>query len=261
MPKPINECHTGVYCLRCVVNDKRYVGSGAGRKGILGRVRGHREELSKGTHYNRYLQAAWNKYGAKNFRFSILERCPPERCLEREQYWIDFYRSAEREFGYNLAPKAGNTLGVKFSEESRKRVSASARNRPPVSEETKQKISQAGMGKKPTEGTRKKLVAAAQARREQTRETSRTLYEARSDEVLARMREACAASNRERVWTQEMRDKVSRSLTGRKRSPESRRKQSLTSKSRGWKMSEDAKQKISEAKRRYWANWRQQSGG
>lgn len=258
MPKV--EWRTGVYCLLNLVNGKRYVGSGASKNGILGRIRSHKDELRRGVHFNSYLQASWNKHGAKNFRFSILERCSSESCIEREQFWINFYRSAERAFGYNLSPTAGSTLGVKFSEESRAKLSKIAKNRPPMSQETRRKVAEAGIGRFPNEETRQKLIAAAQSRKEQTRETSRKLYFERSEETLTRMRQACGESNRERIWTQEMREKVSKSLQGKKRSLESRLKQSQTSRLCNRKISEEAKQRLAEIRRQWWANRRAQAG-
>jgi len=116
---------TGVYAIRNRKNGKLYIGSTG--KSLSGRIKGHRKGLNSGEHGNRYLQRAWNKYGASAFVFMILEHCPKELCLIREQYWIDKFDSANPRFGYNLSPTAGSVLGLKHSKESRKRHSNRAK--------------------------------------------------------------------------------------------------------------------------------------
>ena len=71
------------------------------------------------------------KYGYSNFRLEILEYCPPDICLEREQYYMDLFKPE-----YNILKTAGSSLGFKHSEETLKKL----RNRK-HSEETKAKMS------------------------------------------------------------------------------------------------------------------------
>jgi hypothetical protein len=59
---PLGGWKTGVYGIRNRINGKVYVGSAS--KSLAGRIRGHLSGLTKGTHFNRHLQAAWNRYGA-----------------------------------------------------------------------------------------------------------------------------------------------------------------------------------------------------
>ena len=84
----------------------------------------HKEMLGGNKHHSDYLQNAWNKYGEDGFRFEIIEECEAikEVLLEREQYWLDFYQSYIRENGYNICAKAGNTMGRKASEETKKKL-------------------------------------------------------------------------------------------------------------------------------------------
>lgn len=124
MPE-IYEGNTGVYCIRNVKNGKRYVGSTA-REGFLQRRKDHLKNLDRGVHCNRHLRYAWNKYGSGAFIFQILERCPPDKCIECEQCWIDYFDSANPKKGYNLAPTAGSMLGYKHTEEWK--AAASERN-------------------------------------------------------------------------------------------------------------------------------------
>lgn len=78
---------------------------------------------------NILLRRAITKHGLENFEFDVMERCPEEFLNEREQYWMDFYCSYEREFGYNIAPIAGSVRGVKWNKESRTRGSEAQKKR------------------------------------------------------------------------------------------------------------------------------------
>lgn len=96
----------GIYCIRNKINDKKYIGKSIN---IEHRFSAHRAVLIKTERdkkkTNRYLHSAVQKYGLDNFEFTILEVLPEidEQVLkDRELYWMDFYRSYERDFGYNL---------------------------------------------------------------------------------------------------------------------------------------------------------------
>lgn len=65
-----NSLKSGVYQIRNLVNDKLYVGSA---KEFKNRYKTHLNSLAKGTHYNKHLQASFNKYGTDAFVFEILE--------------------------------------------------------------------------------------------------------------------------------------------------------------------------------------------
>ena len=53
------------------------------------------------------------KYGYSNFRLEILEYCDSDKCLEREQYYLDSINPE-----YNILKKAGSSLGYKHTEET-----------------------------------------------------------------------------------------------------------------------------------------------
>ncbi len=95
----------GIYCIINKLNNKRYVGSS---KNIARRMDYHHKSLLRNNkHWNCHLQSAWNKYGESSFDFLIIEEVSNETELNvREQYWMDFHRATEREFGYNLALRA-----------------------------------------------------------------------------------------------------------------------------------------------------------
>lgn len=112
---PVPGCSTGVYVLTNSSNGKVYVGSTV--QPFRRRWNFHLQQLRKGVHRNRHLQHAYDKYGPGAFSFRVVERCNPEACLPREQFWIDKLSATDRSKGYNISPTAGNCSGVKYTPE------------------------------------------------------------------------------------------------------------------------------------------------
>lgn len=154
--------YSGIYCIRCTQNGKVYIGSAVW---VAKRWRGHREALRNGAHHSPLLQRAWNKYGEEAFEFSVLMACEKGDLITVEQSFIDRFRSADRNHGFNINPVAGSNLGRKFTAEQRKRMSA-ARLGIKLSDEHKRQIglrmigNQHLLGHKPSEETIQKLKAA-----------------------------------------------------------------------------------------------------
>src|SRR5947209_20238381 len=59
------------------------------------------------------------RYGYSNFTIKILEYCDSEKCIEREQYYIDLLKPK-----YNILKRAGSSLGFKHTEETLAKISA-----------------------------------------------------------------------------------------------------------------------------------------
>lgn len=119
----------GIYLIINCINNKAYVGSSID---IDARWFTHISFLSKNKHSNKYLQNAWNKYGADAFHFCIVEECLEDDLISIEQLWINAYKYK----CYNLSDIA---------------------DRYKISEETKSKISASLIGRKHTEETKKKM--------------------------------------------------------------------------------------------------------
>jgi group I intron endonuclease len=120
----------GIYAIRNIVNGRRYIGSTGKLSERWGQ---HRRELNRGTHFNSYLQNAWNKYGENSFAYEIVEECSSSALMNKEEYWIKNLQSYKDENGYNLCrtPRASR-LGCKASPETiaKMKVSMGGKNHP-----------------------------------------------------------------------------------------------------------------------------------
>ena len=140
-------------------------------------------------HNNKYLQRAYNKYGADNFKFEVIEECSEDKLTEREQYWIDYYKGINSIDNYNFRD-AGNkgklsnitkqklselNLGKKLTDETKKKISLSNKGRY-VSEETRRKISESTKG---NENRKHKGSTNGMYGRHHTEETKRKISEHR----------------------------------------------------------------------------------
>lgn len=74
---------TGVY--KITIQNHVYIGSAA--ISFRKRWRQHQLDFIRDIHHSRFAQNAFNKYGIATFE--IMELCPRELCIEREQWWID----------------------------------------------------------------------------------------------------------------------------------------------------------------------------
>jgi len=129
----------GIYRIRNILDDMRYVGSA---QEFDSRWKVHRKELNKGTHWNSYLQNAWNKYGEENFAFEVEEEVENEGALfSIEQDYLD--EGFELGILYNIARYAHGGHGS-------------------ISPETKEKIREALLGYKHTQETKDNMSKARQ---------------------------------------------------------------------------------------------------
>jgi len=129
---------TGIYSITHVDSGRVYIGSATN---IQSRWNYHRASFRTGKNCSPYLKNAWDKYGEDAFKFDIIEIVPDKNdLLKREQYWIDYYDAANRERGFNIAPKAGNLLGTKRSPEAIEKSAQKLRGQK-RSDEFRQKIS------------------------------------------------------------------------------------------------------------------------
>lgn len=158
----------GIYKIESKIKPKRiYIGSAVN---IKNRWRGHIKDLNNQKHGNSRLQNHFNKYGETDLIFSILTTCEKDDLIKTEQYFIDSYNPF-----FNICRTAGNTLGRKHSEETKKylselrKIQYKGETNPFYgkhhSEETKQSLREQRIGKKLTEEHKLKCSIALKGKK------------------------------------------------------------------------------------------------
>lgn len=229
----------------------------------------HFSQLRKQIHANTHLQNAFNLYGQDAFTFEVIEPCEQDKLIEREQYWIDYYRE-NGETLYNICLIAGNNLGLKFSEEAKRRLSKIRKGRK-HSEESKRKMSVAKTGVALSDETKAKISASKKGvprgplseehkKRIGMKSKGRTtmLGKHHSEETKKKL----SMANKGRAITPEAKAKMSLAKKGIPLSEEHKRnalaarkplsdemRQRLSECAKGRTHSEEAKRKISESKK------------
>jgi group I intron endonuclease len=179
----------GVYLIFCLGSQKVYVGQSTS---VKRRITDHQGKLKSNRHKNLHLQNAYNKYGVDMFVFRPLEYpedTSPENLTLREQYWIDFYNSMDKEKGFNMK--------------------------------------EAGLGGQPNEETRQKMAEAAKGKKKSPESIAKTVSgntgKKRSPEQLERIREGIALK-RKSVLSDAGREKMREAQLGRQQSEEEKKK-------------------------------------
>lgn len=112
---------SGIYFLRNKINNRIYVGSAIN---LIRRKIDHNKLLKVGKHPNIFLQNDFRKCNNrcnKIFSFEVKEIVyDKDILLLREQVYLDLFYDNQIKC-YNLAPRAGNALGVKWSEKSKEK--------------------------------------------------------------------------------------------------------------------------------------------
>lgn len=121
---------------------------------------GLRERFRHHAKYkNSLISQAIHEYGRDNFEICKIDSAETkEEAVEKEKAWTLYYKSNDREFGYNVAV-GFSRFGHEVSEETRKKLSAANKGRPGLSgenhpnyrvspsDETRQKISDSLKGR------------------------------------------------------------------------------------------------------------------
>jgi group I intron endonuclease len=108
------------YCIykhQCKLNGQIYIGQTC--QNISRRWRN-----GEGYKQNIYFYSAIQKYGWENFTHEILEtNLNREEANEKEKYWIKYYKSNQKGYGYNLTDGGENII---YSQLSKDKMSKSA---------------------------------------------------------------------------------------------------------------------------------------
>jgi len=156
-----------IYKIINVINNKFYVGSAVNFEKRKAR---HLWRLRRGDHANKYLQAAWAKYGEQAFVFAVVQEvADSEDLLTAENVWL--YEHVGKEYCYNIATDAtaptrgwsaekNPMWGKTFShtEDAKARIGAASKTRV-QSEKEKAKRRQTMRGHSVSTSTRAKISA------------------------------------------------------------------------------------------------------
>jgi len=191
---------SGIYQIKNIKNGSSYIGSAAN---LNNRWSVHKHSLRRNTHHSKYLQRSWNKYGEESFRFNVLMICERKDLIFYEQRAINVFKPK-----YNLSRIAGSTLGVSISKETREKISKSLTGRRATAEH-RQMLSDLRKGKKKPDGFGAKVT-----------ERLKIFW---SSEKGIKRKEMMAIANKNRIYTEEIRNKMSASAKARTQNPEFKR--------------------------------------
>lgn len=108
-----------IYKITNIVNKKVYIGQTS--KSIKKRWSEHKANAGKDETYFHHAIA---KYGSDNFTIEEIDSCDTKYEADKlEAFWISFFNSNDRKYGYNRTAGGGGAIGFKHSEESKRQRS------------------------------------------------------------------------------------------------------------------------------------------
>jgi len=146
-----------IYKITNKINNKLYIGQTI--RTLKVRWMAHCVPSSKSV-----ISRSIHKYGKENFSFEEIDRAETmDELNAKEEHWIKYYDSCNKEKGYNIALGGMNTP---MDEETKKKLSIinSGKKKPPMTEEHRRNLSEAKKGTKHTKETKLKMSQAAKGK-------------------------------------------------------------------------------------------------
>lgn len=184
-----------IYMHKNKINGKVYIGQTC-------QLLNQRWKNGNGYREETYFGKAIKKYGWDNFEHIILEEnISEDEVDEKEIYYINYYKSTDENFGYNLESGGKHHLHSEYTknkmrESAQKRIEKNIEKyNSKVSDETREKISKAlkGVKRQPrSKETKEKLSKANKGKkRPQISKAKKEYYESHtfSDEQIEKIRE------------------------------------------------------------------------
>lgn len=107
-----------IYCIRNIINDKIYIGQ---TKCLLKRIQSH---IVKSKKSSLPLYKSIRKYGSENFEIFVISNYVELNQMDFiETYLINYYKSFNKEIGYNICIVAKSSRGVKRTDETKQKLS------------------------------------------------------------------------------------------------------------------------------------------
>lgn len=148
----------GIYKIINKTNGKIYIGSTC--VNLRRRIERHIRELLDNKHPNVHLQSSWIKYGQDNFKFEVVETFEPNLdvsvILDREQFYMDLYKSYVNSNGYNICEKAGSPERKNLSDDHKRKISESLMGNK-FGDDRKKRLSISLIGRKMPDGFADKI--------------------------------------------------------------------------------------------------------
>ena len=116
--------YSGIYMILNTVTNKRWIGQAVN---IYRRWAQHLGKFKRGNNSPK-LQASWDKHGCSVFDFSVVCKVEIGDLVAKEAYYMDFYKSNDDRFGYNLEKIDRRGLRV-VSEETKQKTSATMKGK------------------------------------------------------------------------------------------------------------------------------------
>ena len=232
---------SGIYKIQSKIKPYRfYIGSAVN---ISRRYSVHLWNLKRGTHHSTKMKNHYNKYGKDDFILSVVLYCDKNELITKEQLCIDLYNPF-----FNECKIAGSNLGIKRTEETKRKISASEKGKI-VSEETKRKLREFNTGRKLSEEAKRKISEAGKGRI-QTIEKRRKLSIASKGRVLSEetkrkisiAQKGRPALNKGVHYSAEVRERMS--IAHRKENLSPQAIINLSNGQKGHRLSEETKRKI-----------------
>ena len=99
-----------IYTITNLLNNKKYIGSSSNMEK---RKNKHLYLLKSNKHHSLSLQHSWNKNKPENYIFEIIETLSENQNMyEIEQYYLDLYKTYDKEYGYNMSKNAIAPFGT-----------------------------------------------------------------------------------------------------------------------------------------------------
>ena len=150
------------------------------------------KKKGQGYRKNKHFYSAILKYGWNNIKHDILfSNLTLEEASQKEIELISYYKSNQREYGYNRALGGRVNSGFTISKETRQKISKSLKGKSitykrVVSEELKQRLRVANLGKKASPETREKISKSNKGkhRSETTKQLIREREQSKVENIL-----------------------------------------------------------------------------
>ena len=94
-----------IYCAHNIFTGKKYIGQTKQQFNL--RIKQHKKDTNR---LDYLFYRAIKKYGWDCFIWGIVEECDLEKLNEKEEYWISYYKSNHKNYGYNMS--SGGEFGI-----------------------------------------------------------------------------------------------------------------------------------------------------